>query len=118
VISTSLEGVSSSSRVEPASTRKEGRPIAAESMRLGRAAAWFRDRRCAPPRPGSRLVRIESLFFLNNSPEPLEATMAVPPSALELTGPRVSLAEITGSGSRIPSTPGGTSPFPKPPMDW
>jgi len=31
--------------------------------------------------------RIESLFFLNNSPEPLEATMAVPPSALELTGP-------------------------------
>jgi molybdate-binding protein/DNA-binding XRE family transcriptional regulator len=49
--------------------------------------------------------RIESLFFLNNSPEPLEATMAVPPSALELTGPRVSLAEINGQWIAHPIDP-------------
>lgn len=55
--------------------------------------------------------RIESLFFLNNSPEPLEATMAVPPSALELTSPRVSLAEINGQWIAHPIDPRRSESF-------
>jgi molybdate-binding protein/DNA-binding XRE family transcriptional regulator len=55
--------------------------------------------------------RIESLFFLNNSPEPLEATMAAPPSALELTGPRVSLAEINGQWIAHPIDPRRSESF-------
>ncbi|MGA7740962.1 MAG: substrate-binding domain-containing protein [Polyangia bacterium] len=49
--------------------------------------------------------RIESLFCLNLPPTSLQATIAAAPSALESSGPRVSLAEIDGRWVAHPIDP-------------